>query len=124
MIDTPSRKPGDRVRRGRCYDARVTPLRPRWLLRALVLAVVFASCAQSSSSVAASVGDSEISIDRLQADVDLYGFLTAISGAPCGTPVQGETDESACARTRKPLAPGSAASCSTSLASTSARCSG
>jgi parvulin-like peptidyl-prolyl isomerase len=76
----------------------VTPFLRRWLLRALVLAVALAACAQSSSSVAASVGDSEISVDRLQADVDLYGFLTAISGAPCGSPVPGETDESACAR--------------------------
>jgi parvulin-like peptidyl-prolyl isomerase len=76
----------------------VTPHLRRWPLRALVLSVALAACAQSSSSVAASVGDSEISIDRLEADVDLYGFLTAISGAPCGTPVQGESDEAACAR--------------------------
>jgi parvulin-like peptidyl-prolyl isomerase len=67
-------------------------------VRGFLLAVALAACAQSSSSVAASVGDSEISIDRLQADVDLYGFLTAISGAPCGSPVQGESDEAACTR--------------------------
>ena len=60
--------------------------------------VALTACAQSSSSVAASVGESQISVDRLQADVDLYGFLTAISGGTCGTPVPGETDESACAR--------------------------
>jgi parvulin-like peptidyl-prolyl isomerase len=76
----------------------VIPFLRRWPLRALVLAVALAACAQSSSSVAASVGESEISIERLQADVDLYGFLTAISGGTCGSPVQGETDESACAR--------------------------
>jgi parvulin-like peptidyl-prolyl isomerase len=76
----------------------VTPSLRRWPLRALVLAVALAACAQSSSSVAASVGESEISVDRLQTDVDLYGFLTAISGQPCGQPVQGETSESACAR--------------------------
>jgi len=77
----------------------VTPFLRRWPLRALVLSVVLAACAQSSSSVAASVGESEISIDRLQGDVDLYGFLTAISPqGSCGTPVPGETDESACAR--------------------------
>jgi PPIC-type PPIASE domain len=76
----------------------VTPPLRRWLLRALVPAIALAACAQSSSSVAASVGDSEISIDRLQADVDLYGFLTAISGAPCGSPVRGESEEAACAR--------------------------
>ena len=76
----------------------MTPFLRRWPLRALLLAVALAACAQSSSSVAASVGDSEISIDRLQTDVDLYGFLTAISGAPCGSPVEGETDDAACAR--------------------------
>ena len=76
----------------------MTPFPRRWPLRALVLTVTLAACAQSSSSVAASVGENEISVDRLQADVDLYGFLTAISGSPCGTPVQGETDEAACAR--------------------------
>jgi parvulin-like peptidyl-prolyl isomerase len=76
----------------------VTPSLRRWPLRALVLAVALVACAQSSSSVAASVGESEISVDRLQTDVDLYGFLTAISGQPCGQPVQGETNESACAR--------------------------
>jgi parvulin-like peptidyl-prolyl isomerase len=67
-------------------------------LRALVLAVALAACAQSSSSVAASVGDSEISVQRLHSDVEVYGFLAAISNAPCGQPVQGETNESACAR--------------------------
>ena len=76
----------------------MTPFIRRWPLRALVLAVALAACAQSSSSVAASVGQSEISVDRLQADVDLYGFLTAISGGTCGSPVQGETNEGACAR--------------------------
>jgi foldase protein PrsA len=76
----------------------VTPFLRRWPLRALVLAVALTACAQSSSSIAASVGDSEISVDRLQADVDLYGFITAVSGTPCGQPAQGETDGSACAR--------------------------
>lgn len=76
----------------------MTPLPRRWPVRGFLLTVALAACAQSSSSVAASVGDSEISIDRLQADVDLYGFLTAISGAPCGSPVQGESDEAACTR--------------------------
>jgi parvulin-like peptidyl-prolyl isomerase len=76
----------------------VTPFLRRWPLRALVLSVALAACAQSSSSVAASVGDSDISVDRLHTDVDLYGFLTALNGSPCGQPVQGESDESACAR--------------------------
>jgi len=76
----------------------MTPFLRRWPLRALVLAVALAACAQSSSSVAASVGDSDISIDRLQTDMALYGFLTTISGASCGQPIPGETDEAACSR--------------------------
>lgn len=77
----------------------MTPFPSRWPLRALVLAVALAACAQSSSSsVAASVGDSDISIERLQTDMALYGFLTTISGGSCGSPIQGESDESACSR--------------------------
>jgi len=59
--------------------------------------VLFAACANDPSS-AATVGDGEISIEQLHADVALYGFLSALSGAPCGTPVGNETQESACAR--------------------------
>ena len=81
----------------------MTPFLRRLPLRALVPAVALAftlgACAQSPSSVAASVGGSEISIDRLQGDIELWGFLTAIQpGASCGSPVAGETAESACAR--------------------------
>jgi PPIC-type PPIASE domain len=76
----------------------VTPLLRHWSLRALVLALVLTACARSSSSVAASVGDADISIERLQTDMALYGFLTALQGGTCGTPVQGETDKSACSR--------------------------
>jgi parvulin-like peptidyl-prolyl isomerase len=77
----------------------MTPFPRRWPLRALVLAVALAACAQSSSSsVAASVGKSDISIERLQTDMALYTFLTTISGGSCGSPIQGESDESACSR--------------------------
>ena len=62
-----------------------------------MLAVLLAACSNDPSS-AATVGDGEISVDRLHADVALFGFLTALSGAPCGTPVPGESQESACAR--------------------------
>jgi len=67
------------------------------VLATLSIVVLFAACANDPSS-AATVGDGEISIDRLHADVALYGFLSALSGAPCGTPVGNETQESACAR--------------------------
>ena len=40
----------------------------------------------------------EISIDQLHTDVELFGFLTGLSGAPCGTPVGNETQDAACVR--------------------------
>ena len=43
-------------------------------------------------------GPGEISIDQLHGDVALFGFLTGLSDAPCGTPVGNETQEAACAR--------------------------
>jgi parvulin-like peptidyl-prolyl isomerase len=68
------------------------------VLATLSVVVLFAACANDPSS-AATVGETgEISIDQLHADVALFGFLTALSGAPCGTPVGNETQESACAR--------------------------
>jgi foldase protein PrsA len=67
------------------------------VLATLSIVVLFAACANDPSS-AATVGDGEISIEQLHADVALYGFLSALSGAPCGTPVGNETQESACAR--------------------------
>ena len=73
---------------------------PRLLrvLATLCVVVLFAACSNDPSS-AATVGETgEISIDQLHADVALFGFLTKLSGAPCGTPVGNETQESACAR--------------------------
>ncbi len=72
--------------------------RPLRVLATLCVVVLFAACANDPSS-AATVGETgEISIDQLHADVALFGFLTELSGAPCGTPVGNETQESACAR--------------------------
>lgn len=71
--------------------------RPVRVLATLCVVALFAACSNDPSS-AATVGEGEISIDQLHADVALYGFLTALSGAPCGTPVGNETQESACAR--------------------------
>jgi foldase protein PrsA len=76
----------------------VTPFpRPVRVLAILCGIVVFTACANDPSS-AATVGDEEISIDQLHTDVALFGFLTGLSDAPCGTPVGNETQESACAR--------------------------
>jgi foldase protein PrsA len=72
--------------------------RPLRVLATLCVVVLFAACSNDPSS-AATVGETgEISIDQLHADVALFGFLTKLSGASCGTPVGNETQESACAR--------------------------
>lgn len=73
------------------------PLTVRVLAVALLLAVGATGCAGDPAN-AATVGDGAISVDQLQEDVALYGFLTGLSGASCGTPVEGESQESACAR--------------------------
>jgi hypothetical protein len=68
------------------------------VLAILCLVVLFTACANDPSS-AATVGETgEISIDQLHADVALFGFLTGLSDAPCGTPVGNETQDAACAR--------------------------
>jgi len=68
------------------------------VLAILSVVVLFAACANDPSS-AATVGETgEISIDHLDADVALFGFLTGLSDAPCGTPVGNETQDAACAR--------------------------
>jgi parvulin-like peptidyl-prolyl isomerase len=59
--------------------------------------ILLAACA-AAEPPAASVGDAEISQERLQTDVVLFRFLSALSGAPCGAPIQGESDDAACAR--------------------------
>lgn len=64
---------------------------------ALVLLVTLAGCS-TSGSTAATVGDGEISVEQLEADVVLFQFLTQLSGAPCGTPEEGEAAEAACTR--------------------------
>lgn len=72
--------------------------RPRTLLLCLAALVVLLASCSSPSSNAAIVGDDEISVEQLRRDVALFGFLAALSDAPCGTPVEGESQESACAR--------------------------
>jgi parvulin-like peptidyl-prolyl isomerase len=67
------------------------------LLLALVVAMVASACAGSSSD-AATVGDSAITIDELERDMVLFEFLSGLSGAPCGTPAPFESQDAACAR--------------------------
>jgi parvulin-like peptidyl-prolyl isomerase len=65
-----------------------------------VLAIVpmgLAACA-GSGAPAASVGNAQITHEQLASDVSAFRFLAGLSGAPCGSPVQGETQDAACAR--------------------------
>jgi foldase protein PrsA len=76
----------------------IPPPRRAGLLAFLsVVVVLFAAC-NNDPSAAATVGEQEISIEQLDADVALFGFLAALSGAPCGTPIEGESQDAACAR--------------------------
>lgn len=75
----------------------MTRVLPRFVAFAVVLAALSA-CASTSSSAAATVGEVEISDAQVQRDVAAFTFLGALSGAPCGTPIAGESQESACAR--------------------------
>lgn len=68
------------------------------ILVALVLAALVGSGCAGSSSDAATVGESAISIDELERDMILFEFLSGLSGAPCGTPAPSESQDAACAR--------------------------
>ena len=74
---------------------------PSLRLRALVLTLlatfVLAAC-DAAEAPAAEVDGDPISNDQLAADTALFDFLTSLSGAPCGQPVEGETQDSACTR--------------------------
>lgn len=64
---------------------------------ALVAALTLAACG-SNDDTAADVDGAIITNEQLAADVKLFGFLTGLSGSPCGQPIEGETQESACSR--------------------------
>jgi parvulin-like peptidyl-prolyl isomerase len=68
------------------------------ILVALVVAALVASACTGSSSDAATVGESAITIDELERDTILFEFLSGLSGAPCGTPAPFESQDAACAR--------------------------
>jgi parvulin-like peptidyl-prolyl isomerase len=74
----------------------VIPFRRGFVLLAAI-PILLAACA-AAEPPAASVGDAEISQEELQTDVVFFRFLSALSGAPCGAPIQGESDDAACAR--------------------------
>lgn len=72
-------------------------IRPLPRLFALVLVVVLlASCARADR--AATVGNAEITHEQVEADLPAFRFLTGLSGAPCGNPSEGESQDAACAR--------------------------
>lgn len=73
------------------------PPRPLLLVAFLLALVPLAAC-DAGGGPAASVGIVEISHEQLDSDVVLYRFLAGLSGVPCGTPAEGETQDSACAR--------------------------
>lgn len=72
-------------------------LRLRTFAVLAVVPMVLAAC-DGSGAPAASVGDARISHEQLASDVSAFRFLAGLSGAPCGSAVQGETEDAACAR--------------------------
>jgi parvulin-like peptidyl-prolyl isomerase len=74
------------------------------VLAVVALASFAASCASdggatpSAGATAATVGADEISVDALAKEIDRYTFLAGLNQASCGTPEEGESAESACAR--------------------------
>jgi foldase protein PrsA len=74
----------------------ISSRRRRVVAALAVAALALAAC--SSGTSAATVGDAEISHERVQTDMVLFSFLSGLSGAPCGSPVDGESADAACAR--------------------------
>ena len=68
----------------------------RFVAALAVVPIALSACASGTS--AATVGDAEISHERVQTDMVLFTFLSSLSGAPCGSPVDGESADAACAR--------------------------
>ena len=70
----------------------------RALVFVLVASLGLAACSTPSGSTAATVGETEITNDQVARDADLFAFLVGLSGSACGTPVEGESEDAACAR--------------------------
>jgi parvulin-like peptidyl-prolyl isomerase len=73
-------------------------LRPRRLVALALASLALGACSDVSGAPAARVGGVDISHEQLQADIPAFEFLTGLSGATCGTPVDGESEDAACAR--------------------------
>jgi foldase protein PrsA len=80
---------------------------PRTVLRlialALVSAVVLTACGDSGSAdgvhpAAVTIDGTKISDAELASNVKIFTFISGLSSAPCGTKVEGETQDAACAR--------------------------
>lgn len=71
--------------------------RPVALVLAACLAATAAACSESPD-VAARVGDATISVAEVRTAEGIFRMLGELSGSGCGFPVEGETEEAACAR--------------------------
>lgn len=71
--------------------------RPVALALAACLAATAAACSESPD-VAARVGDATISVAEVRTAEGIFRMLGELSGSGCGFPVEGETEEAACAR--------------------------
>jgi parvulin-like peptidyl-prolyl isomerase len=74
------------------------PLRSLVLVALVVITALAASCSDATGGPAASVDGTDITHERVEADVAAFRFLSQLSGSPCGTPAEGETQDAACAR--------------------------
>jgi foldase protein PrsA len=74
------------------------PLLRRFVVALALATLALGACADATGAPAATVGDVEITDARLRSDIPAFEFLTGLSGATCGTPVEGETQDAACAR--------------------------
>ena len=68
------------------------------LLFVVVICGAALSACDSDGGPAASVGDVEITHAQVEADIGAFKFLAGLSDAPCGSAVEGETEDAACAR--------------------------
>lgn len=70
---------------------------------ALVASLALAACSEGGSGggvhpPAASVDGAKITDEQVARNVKIFTFLATLNQAPCGAKVEGETDQSACAR--------------------------
>ncbi|MEX2420319.1 MAG: peptidylprolyl isomerase [Actinomycetota bacterium] len=77
----------------------MTSLRRRSRMLAVVpIAALLLSGCSTTGSNAALIGDEVVTVRELERDIELFGFLTRLSGTACGVQVGGESPDAACAR--------------------------